>query len=111
MLIKAPILTFPTSKDLFILDLDASANGIGAILSQVYNGQERVISYSNKTLNQAKKHYFTIKHDFIAVVYIFVKPFNYYLWCLLSGQTIRPGLGIKNFKKPIKILARWLSIL
>lgn len=112
LLIKAPILTFPTTEDHYILDTDPSANGIGAVLSQIHNGQERVISYASKTLNQAEKRYCTTKCELLAVVY-FVKHFNHYLW----GRhfTVRSDHSsltwIKNFKDPIGILARWLSIL
>jgi hypothetical protein len=39
-LISAPILAYPTREDFFILDTD--------VLSQVKDGQEKVISYYNK---------------------------------------------------------------
>lgn len=81
---------FPTTKGHFILDTDASANGIVAVLSQIHNGHEPVISYATKTLNQAEKRYYTTKRELLAVVF-FVKQFNHYLSVdiLLSGQTIR----------------------
>lgn len=105
-------MTFPTTEDYFLLDTNASANGIGPVLSQVHDGHERVICYASKTLNQAEKRYCTTKRELLAVVY-FVKHFNHYLW----GRyfTVRPDHSsltwIKNFKDPIGILARWLSIL
>lgn len=105
-------MTFPTTEDYFLLDTNASANGIGHVLSQVHDGHERVICYASKTLNQAEKRYCTTKRELLAVVY-FVKHFNHYLW----GRyfTVRPDHSsltwIKNFKDPIGILARWLSIL
>lgn len=73
------MLTFPTTEDHFILDTDASANGIEVVLSQIHNGQEGVISYAIKTLNQAEKRYCTTKREPLAIVYI-VKHFNHYLW-------------------------------
>ena len=39
-LTKAPIFAYPDPTLEFILDTDASAYGIGAVLSQVQNGQE-----------------------------------------------------------------------
>lgn len=112
LLIKTPILTFPTTEGHFILDTDESANGIGAVLSQMHNGQERVISYAIKTLNQAEKRYCTTKRELLAVVY-FVKHFNHYLWGRhLTVRTDHSSLTwIKNFKNSVGILARWLSIL
>ena len=38
LLTVAPILGYQTIKDLFVLDTDASLNGVGAILSQMQNG-------------------------------------------------------------------------
>lgn len=51
-LVSAPILSYPTRNDKFILDKDASAYGIGAVLSQVQDGKENVIAYGSKTLSQ-----------------------------------------------------------
>jgi hypothetical protein len=48
-LISAPILAYPTREDFFILDTDASNVGMGSVLSQVQDGQEKVISYYNKS--------------------------------------------------------------
>ena len=43
-LISAPILGYPDPAKVFILDTDASAYGIGAVLSQMEDGHERVIA-------------------------------------------------------------------
>ena len=39
VLTEAPILNYPTPDDQFILDTDASNQAVGAVLSQVQNGQ------------------------------------------------------------------------
>jgi len=44
-LISSLVLSFPTEKGKFILDMDASNHGIGAVLSQKQGGQEKVIAY------------------------------------------------------------------
>lgn len=50
LLTTAPILSYPSTNDMFILDTDASAYGVGAVLSQLQDGKEVVIAYGSKTL-------------------------------------------------------------
>ena len=45
-MISAPVFAYPNSKGDFLLDTDASGMGIGAVLSQVQDGQEKVIGIS-----------------------------------------------------------------
>ena len=42
-LTSTPILAFPMMKETFILYTDASLTAMGAVLSQIQNGQERAI--------------------------------------------------------------------
>jgi hypothetical protein len=41
----SPIRAYPKPEEKFIVDADASNVGIGGVLSQVKDGQERVIAY------------------------------------------------------------------
>lgn len=47
-LMSSPILCFPKDEGRFILDTDASNHGIGAVLSQVQDGVEKVIAYFSR---------------------------------------------------------------
>ena len=42
-LTTTPILSYPKEHGLFILDTDASGTGLGAVLSQVQNGEEKLL--------------------------------------------------------------------
>ena len=67
-LTSAPILAFPDFSQPFILDTDASQTGIGAVLSQVQEGQERVVAYASRTLSKAERRYCVTRRELLAVV-------------------------------------------
>ena len=50
LLTEAPILGYPTAEDPFVIDTDASLSEVGAVLSQVQDGKETVISYFSHRL-------------------------------------------------------------
>ena len=55
--ISALILGYPNSKDTFVLDTDASNLSIGAVLSQIQDGHERVICYGSYVLTPEQRKY------------------------------------------------------
>ena len=57
-LISAPILAYPRFNLPFKLHTDASLTAIGGVLSQIIDGQERVIHYGSRSLNPAKQNYY-----------------------------------------------------
>ena len=67
-LIDAPILAFPTETGQYILDTDASNFGLGGILSQMQNDQERVVAYCSRGLRPSQRRYCTTKREMLAVV-------------------------------------------
>ena len=75
-----PVLGFPNASDLFVLDTDASDLAIGAELSQVQDGKERVISYASKTLNSGQQKYCTTRKELLSVV-VFTRHYRHYLLC------------------------------
>ena len=75
---KPPILALPNDSDLMILDTDASDCSIGAVLSQMQDGEERVISYAGRALADGEKNYCVTRKELLAIVY-FLKYYN----CLL----------------------------
>ncbi|XP_033728208.1 uncharacterized protein LOC117317503 [Pecten maximus] len=111
-LLTTPILSFPQTGGQFILDTDASSFGIGAVLSQVQDGEERVLSYASRTLNTAQQNYCTTKRELLAVV-IFLRQFRHYLFGMkfLLRTDHAPLIWIKNSKDPEGMLARWLSVI
>ena len=76
---EAPILNYPTPDDQFILDTDASNQAVGAVLSQVQNGQERAIAYYSQVMSRPEQQYCTTRKELLAVVKA-VKHFHPYLY-------------------------------
>ena len=50
-------MSFPTDDGLFILDTDASDETIGAVLSQVQLGREKVIAFGSQSLGKSERNY------------------------------------------------------
>jgi len=78
-LISSPILTFPKEEGQFILDTDASNHGIGAVLSQVQEGKERVIAYYSKVFSKTERNYCVTRKELLAVIDS-TKFFHHYLY-------------------------------
>jgi len=73
-----PILALPNDTGDFYLDTDASDKSIGAVLSQIQDGQEKVIAYTGRALNKNELNYCAFGKELLAVVY-FTKHFTQYL--------------------------------
>jgi len=78
MLISSPVLAMPRDGDLFVLDTDACAVSIGAVLSQVQDIHERVIAYASRTLSRPERNYCVTRKELLAVVF-YAKTFKQYL--------------------------------
>jgi len=77
-LISSPVMAMPLDEGEYRLDTDASNIAIGAVLSQVQNGEERVIAYGSRTLNKSERNYCVTRRELLAIVY-FTKQFRTYL--------------------------------
>lgn len=111
-LTNAPILSFPTENDQFILDTDASLVGQGAVLSQVINGKEKVIGYYSKCFTKTERRYCVTRRELLAIVNA-VKHFHHYVYgrnvIIRSDHSSLKWL--LNFKNVEGQLARWLTFL
>ena len=95
-----------------MLDTDASSTGIGAVLSQQVNGQERVVAYYSRALSPAERHYCVTRQELLAMVKA-IKHFHTYLY----GRTFRLRTDhsalrwLLNFRHPEGQVARWIECL
>ncbi len=78
-LCKAPILAYPNPDVPYIVDTDASNLAIGAVLSQVQDGEEKVIMYSSKAFSGSQRQWCTIRRELFAIIHFVTGKFSYYL--------------------------------
>ena len=64
-LISSSTLSYPDLDTDFILDTDASDQGIGAVLSQETDGQEKVIAYESRVLTKQERHYCVTRKELL----------------------------------------------
>ncbi len=66
-LTSEPILRAPDFSCPFLLQTDASDTGLGAVLSQVQEGEEHPVLYISKKLTPAERNYATVEKEALAV--------------------------------------------
>lgn len=81
-LTTAPVLGFADFTCPFILETDASQNGLGAILYQMQDDKKRVIAYASRRLRNAERNdrnYSSMKLELLALKWAVVEKFRGYL--------------------------------
>ena len=109
-LVNAPILTYPSPDNDFILDTDASGTAIGAVLSQIQDGEERVVCYGSFVLTPEQRKYCVTRRELLAVVR-FTRQFRHYLLGprFLLRTDHNSLTWLLRFKYIEGQLARWLE--
>lgn len=72
-----PILQCPDFTRKFILNTDASNDGLGAVLSQSEVGKDLPVAYASRSLNKAETLYTTSEKELLAIIWA-VKYFRLY---------------------------------
>ncbi|KAL7878192.1 hypothetical protein SRHO_G00048350 [Serrasalmus rhombeus] len=79
-LVNAPILAFANFSLPFILEVDASHQWLGAVLSQEQDGRVRPIAYASRSLHPNEKRYSSMKLEFLGLKWAMTEKFREYLW-------------------------------
>ncbi|GBM73680.1 Retrovirus-related Pol polyprotein from transposon 297 [Araneus ventricosus] len=109
-LITSSVLTYPRTDKEFILDTDASNEGIGDVLSQKTENEECVIAYFSNTLDKPERNYCVTRKELIAIVKS-IEHFHHYL-CgrKFLLRTDHASLGwLLNFREPEGQIACWIQ--
>lgn len=107
-LVTAPVLTTPDYTRPFLLQTDASDVGIGAVLTQEIDGEERVVAYMSMKLTATQQRYHVTERECLAVL-MSIERFRPYIEGVhFTVMTDHASLlWLKNLKDPTGRLARW----
>ena len=99
-----------TSTSPFIVDTDASDTGMGADLSQIQDGKERVIAYAAKSFTKPQRNYSTTRKELLALVWGIEHFEPYLLGRSFKARTDHNALKwLHSFKEPKGQVARWIE--
>ncbi|KAL5491297.1 hypothetical protein EMCRGX_G016559 [Ephydatia muelleri] len=111
-LVTSPILGYPVFNQPFMVDTDASGEGLGAVLSQYVSGVERVIAFASRSLSKAERKYCATRREMLVLVWA-IKHFRPYLYGRrFTVRTDHASLRwLQSFHEPEGQVARWLECL
>uniref|UniRef100_A0A3B1J0Z4 Gypsy retrotransposon integrase-like protein 1 n=1 Tax=Astyanax mexicanus TaxID=7994 RepID=A0A3B1J0Z4_ASTMX len=81
-LVSAPVLAYADFSRPFILEIDASHSGLGAVLSQEQEGGVRPVAYASRGLRPPERNmvnYSSMKLEFLALKWAMTEKFREYL--------------------------------
>ena len=79
-IMTAPVLVFPDFNKPFLLETDASKQGLGAVLSQKQDdGRYHPIAFGSRTLTPSEQNYHSSKLEFLALKWSVTEHFKEYL--------------------------------
>ncbi|GBN46994.1 Transposon Ty3-G Gag-Pol polyprotein [Araneus ventricosus] len=106
----SPILTYPRTDKEFILDTDASNEGIGAVLSQKIGKEECVIADFSKSLGKPERNYCVTRKELLVIVKS-IEHSHHYLYGpkFLLRTDHAPLRWLLNFREPEGQIARWIQ--
>lgn len=79
-LTHAPVLAFANPTKLYILHVDASFNGLGAVLNQEYPEGLRPVAFASRKLRKRERNYPVHQLEFLALKWAVVDKFHDYLY-------------------------------
>lgn len=107
-LVSAPLLVCPDFKRTFYVQTDASAYGLGAVLTQQFDDGEKVICYLSRSLTAAERKHSATERECLAVIWAIenLRPYleGYHFKVITDCHSL---LWLHNLKDPHGRLARW----
>lgn len=83
----APILAYADYNKEFELHIDASTEGLGAVLCQEQGGKLRVISYASRRLGKSEENYPAMKLEFLCLKWaVTEKILRLFIWKQIQSK-------------------------
>lgn len=113
-LTSPPVMAYPDCEKPFVLHVDASEEGLGAVLYQRQEGVLRVIAYGSRTLTPAEKNYrlHSGKLEFLALKWAITERFRDYLFYAPHFTVYSDNNPLTYIMKTAKLNAtghRWVA--
>ena len=117
-LVEAPVLAHYDPDFPIVLAGDASAYGVGAVIShKMPDGSERPVAYASRTLSKSEQNYAQVEKEALSLVYG-VRKFHQYLYgrrftILTDHKPLKAILGPKKHIPPLAAarMQRWALLL
>ena len=107
-LTTAPFLAHPRFELPFTLQTDACTTGLGALLTQEHDGEEKIITCGSRSLSKAERNYSATELKCMAVIWAVEKYRQYLEGTHFTVITDHSSLQwLKNLRDPTGRLARW----
>ena len=68
LLIEAPVFTYPDPARCYILDICSSNAAVAAVLQQMVDGEERVVTNYNQAFSPFQQNYYMTRSELLAMV-------------------------------------------
>lgn len=105
------VLTQPNFNKEFILETDASNTGLGAILSQEYEGNTKPIAYASRSLTSTERNYSITEKEMLGAIWA-MEHFKYYLYGrefkLRTDHKALEAFNTKGYLESARI-QRWMD--
>ncbi|KAI2644034.1 Retrovirus-related Pol polyprotein from transposon 17.6 [Labeo rohita] len=84
---SSPVLRAPDFSCPFLLQTDASDTGLGAVLSQIQEGEEHPVIYISRKLSPTERRYVTVEKEDLAIKWAVLELRYYLLGCKFTLVT------------------------
>jgi hypothetical protein len=112
VLSSEPVLAIPDVKQPFVLQTDASDEGVGAILLQKQDDVLKPVFFASRKLKPAEKNYATVEKECLAIVWAVGKFEPYLFGHHFELHTDHSPLQYLNSAKPVSNrVTRWALLL